>query len=301
MRYAIGCILFPALLALVVPGARAQGCVLDMHPYYSGYATETTDFSNVYTTVLSDGYSTFTPSAGCTGSGVTHQPRAYNVLGSTGGWGYGTASCITCYLSYQNNQQVAYNETGDDDYPPWVWQTEIFCSLAGDFSNNAPGPHPVNFTVKSWVDVGEGDLHIVWTWASSTGTQSDLSGCTINETVTYPGNSPYVWQAPFPSITINPNPTTGSVPGTDTTLVDDHDLGSPPNTNFQKPYSTASFNAVQTITYSCTHGTSTTKGTLFGPANVKRSINQNPNLSWAFTVLEIIQDGNYLATINPLP
>lgn len=48
MKYPFSCILFLAFF-ISAPSVKAQGCVLDMHPVYSGYATETTDFSNVYT------------------------------------------------------------------------------------------------------------------------------------------------------------------------------------------------------------------------------------------------------------
>jgi len=45
--------------------SRPQGCALDMTPHYSVYANESTDGAYGYTSVLTDGYADFTPSAGC--------------------------------------------------------------------------------------------------------------------------------------------------------------------------------------------------------------------------------------------
>ena len=99
--------------------------------------------------MLSDGYAGFTPSAGCTGNGVTHQPRSYNALSTKGGWGYGTASCITCYLSYQNDQQVPMDgDGGTGDYPPFIWTGEVYCSLAGVFWSLGGGAPPNNCDFK---------------------------------------------------------------------------------------------------------------------------------------------------------
>jgi len=150
MKYAINCLLGLAVFASIVPRAMAQGCRLDMTPYYNVYATESTDGTNVYTSVLTDGYANFQPSAGCNGQGVTHQPRSYNLISTTGGWGYGTPACISCYLSYENNQQVPLNADGGyGDYPPFVWEGEVFCSVAGDFFDQYSGTPPNNcdFTI----------------------------------------------------------------------------------------------------------------------------------------------------------
>jgi hypothetical protein len=302
MRHAINCLLGLALCASIGPCAMAQGCGLDMTPHYSAYATESTDATNVYTSVLSDGYADFQPSAGCTGQGVTHQPRAYNVIGTTGGWGYGTASCITCYLSYQNDQQVAYNLAGEDDFPPWNWEGEVFCSVAGVFFSEGPGPFPTNFTLSSAVDAGGGDLHMVWAWESSTGNLGDLTQCTVSEFVTYPGpDSPpgyYPWPTPFPA-TSTADPTTGSVPATDGTAADDHDLNGKFDTDFRKPYFANSFVADQQIGYVCTYDLGSVSGTLYGPAAITRSVNQNG--SWYFTVSQPVDGVYYSAEINPLP
>jgi hypothetical protein len=302
MRYAVAAAL--ALCFLVGPSAMAQGCRLDMTPHYSGYATESTDSSNVYTSVVSDGYANFEPSAGCSGQGITHQPRAYNVIGGTGGWGSGTAECISCYLSYQNNQQVSYFEAGDDDYPTWVWETEIYCSVVGDFFNVSPGPIPVNFDLETWSDAITGDLHMVWSWQSSTGNLANLTSCSVSEFVTYPGpDSPpgiYPWPTPFPAANSN-NPTTSSVPATDGSVTDDHDLGGKLDTDFRKPYFANSFVSDQTIGYSCTYSGGTITGTFYGPAAITRSVSQNANGSWTFVVSEPVDGDLYSVSIDPLP
>lgn len=164
------------------------------------------------------------------------------------------------------------------------------------------GPVPVNFTLDSAVDAGGGDLHLVWTWQSSSGNLSDLSSCSVGENVSFPGApADYTWQTPFPLITIHPNPTTGSVPATDGSDPDDHDLLGKLDTDFRKPYSANSFVAQQSFSYSCVYNGKTLTGTLFATANVTRVVKQNTNGSWYFKVDEPIEGTDYSATINPLP
>jgi hypothetical protein len=86
--------------------ANAQGCRLDYTPNYAIYENESTDGTNIYTSVLVDGSTTGSPSAGCDYPNAQHTPMAYNVTGSTGGWLTGTPGYMTSYLSVQNNQEV---------------------------------------------------------------------------------------------------------------------------------------------------------------------------------------------------
>ncbi|MGB8473510.1 MAG: hypothetical protein WCE61_05420 [Candidatus Acidiferrum sp.] len=159
---------------------------------------------------------------------------------------------------------------------------------------------PTNFQVEEWTDAGGGDLHVVWSWQSSSGNLADLSPCSVSESVTYPGTGDYAWPTPFPAIT-SQNPTTGSVPGSDGEVADDHDLAGRLDTDFRKPYYSNSFVAHQTISYSCTVGGDTLNGTLLSAAPVTRSVNQNVNGSWKFTVTETGPAGDMTAIINPLP
>jgi hypothetical protein len=160
---------------------------------------------------------------------------------------------------------------------------------------------PTSFGLLSWTDVGNGDLHQEWHWASSTGHLPDLSACSVSENVVYsPGTGFFNWPLPFPAVS-SPNPTTGQVPATDGIVSDDHDLGGKLDTDFRKPYFSNSFTAKQTISYSCTYGSNKLSGTLFGPTPVVRTVAQNPNGSWFFTVSEAVGQETTTATINPLP
>lgn len=170
---------------------------------------------------------------------------------------------------------------------------------SGGSSGNA-GAVPVKFTLDSAVDAGGGDLHLVWGWESSSGSLSDLSSCSVSENVTYPGTGNYAWPTPFPSNT-STNPTVLSVPGTDGSDPDDHDLQGKLDTDFRKPYFANSFPAQQSFNYSCVYNGKTLTGTLFASANVTPVVKQNPNGSWYFTVDEPIEGTDYSATINPLP
>lgn len=124
------------LLACVLGLVRcslAQGCGVDMTQDYSGYGTYTIDGNNrIYTAVVVDGYATCTPSPDCPCNTATHTPKAYNKLSTVGGWGSGTPGCVTCYLSYQNNQSIAGTPGVTYDF---TFAGEIDCSIVGVFWN----------------------------------------------------------------------------------------------------------------------------------------------------------------------
>jgi hypothetical protein len=109
--------------------AGAQGCRLDFTPNYSIYETESTDGTNIYTSVLVEGSTTGSGSAGCNPNNVTHTPKAYNLLGTTGGWLSGTPGHMNSYSSVQNNQDVA----GVPGIIDLNASGEIVCSEFGTF------------------------------------------------------------------------------------------------------------------------------------------------------------------------
>jgi hypothetical protein len=156
---------------------------------------------------------------------------------------------------------------------------------------------PTNFRQTGTSDAGNGVLHFDYAWDSSSGNLSDLSDCSVSEKVVYPGGATYSWPAPFPIINTT-NPTILSVPGSDGTGQDNHGLDGKTGNDFRKPYFGASFTAQQTFSYSCGSGTSQMTDNLLGPLPIERSVSQNPNSSWRFTVTKPT-DG--IATINPLP
>jgi hypothetical protein len=108
----------------------------------------------------------------------------------------------------------------------------------------------VNFTQVSESNLTNGALFFVYSWQSSTGAgkQSDLSSCTVGETVFYPGTSAsYVWPLPmvvnFPTI----NPTVISGSGSNGGI---QDTNQPPD-SFQLPYFNSGFNSTQRFRWSC--------------------------------------------------
>jgi Bacterial Ig-like domain (group 2) len=168
----------------------------------------------------------------------------------------------------------------------------------GDTAPGNVGAVPVNFEATTMVDAGGGDLHLQYAWESSTGNLPDLASCTVDESVSYPGTGNYSWPAPFPAIT-SPNPTPGPVPGSDGGGPDDHWIYPKTKYDFRKPYSTNSFAAYQTISYSCTEGGKQLTATLVGPVTIVRSVANSG--SWYFEVWETFQGTFGSATINPLP
>jgi hypothetical protein len=152
-------------------------------------------------------------------------------------------------------------------------------------------PCPVSFQMSTGTDAGGGTLHFDLSWGSSTGNKADLSSCGMGELVTYnPNDVPF--PAPFPDVSpANPtptpfNPTTGEA-------TDDHYT---PGT-FRKPYFAKSMTATQVYRYWCPCVNGGAWTTIMGPLYITRSVSQNPDGTWKFTITKA--QGS--ATINPLP
>ena len=185
-------------------------------------------------------------------------------------------------------------------------EVETSCDIcSGDdfFANTSvtvpPCAIPNNFQQTSCSDQGSGDLHFTYSWGSSTGQLADLgvSHCTVGENVTYPGTAnPFPWPSPpFPNDS-STNPTVIDLNATLGGLQDDHLLA--PSTTFVKPYSASSFTATQFYRYKCACGANAnTYVNLVGPLSITRSVSQNSNGSFKFTVTK----SSCSATINPLP
>lgn len=133
------CVCVSAFFAWSGP-ALAQNCIT-YQPDYAVYASESTDGTNIYTSVVLDGSGTMTVNqaycGGLTFPNAVHTPMALNILtppagGGTavGGMSSGTPECPDCYLSTTNNQQIA--ATPDTDYT-FTYGGEVICSVGERF------------------------------------------------------------------------------------------------------------------------------------------------------------------------
>jgi hypothetical protein len=112
-----------------------QGCFNWMIPEYSTYTSVTTDGSHLYTSVLVDGTTggTCSQQGGCDHCSQIlnpppmHTPKAYNTIGSTGGWVTGTAQQWNQYISEQNNQSIV---ASDGVIYEFQSTTEVDCNIA---------------------------------------------------------------------------------------------------------------------------------------------------------------------------
>lgn len=185
-------------------------------------------------------------------------------------------------------------------------EVETSCDIcSGDdfFANTSvtvpPCATPNNFQQTSCSDQGSGDLRFTYSWGSSTGHLADLgvSHCTVGEIVTYPGTAnPFPFPSPpFPNDAYS-NPTIGDINASDGGFQDDHLLT--PSTTFVKPYSASSFTATQFYRSKCACGANANNYVnIVGPLSIVRSVSQNSNGSFKFTVTK----SSCSATINPLP
>lgn len=135
-------------------------------------------------------------------------------------------------------------------------------------------------------------LHVEYSWSSSVGGLSNLSGCRVGERVEYeslPFPSP-----PFKAGISPPNPTELDVAhGAFGGLQDNHSTDGP----FVQPYTSATVTATQTERYRCTCKENNAWIQFAGPWTIVRTVTQRGDGKWKFT---ITKDGNS-ATIDPLP
>ena len=125
-------------------------------PDYTTYTTETSDGTNIYTTVLTDGSTTGGPAdPGCPmGSTATHTASVTNTIGTVGGTMTGPHQCVGCYLSVQNNQQLsAADDVGFDSYGAGT----IICSVVGTWCGSSPVQlfmyhATANYAYSNWDD-----------------------------------------------------------------------------------------------------------------------------------------------------
>lgn len=184
----------------------------------------------------------------------------------------------------------------------YVWDG-LNCYELGTYEEREEGPVdvvcavPTNFRQTSTTSSSNGTLSFRYDWDSSTGTGvsslADLSQCTIGEKVDYTASDLPFASPPFPSGISPPNPTVTEGSATGGFLEDNH---STPGT-FVKPYSAKTITASQIYRYRCTCKDNNAWITLLGPLSITRSVSQNTNGSWKFTITKSGQS----ATINPLP
>lgn len=109
-------------------------CFNWMLPEYSTYTSITTDGHKIYASVTVDG----TTGGSCNPNTCDHcnqilnpppmhTPKAYNLIGSTGGWGTGNSGVWNSYISYTNNQSIPAQQ----QLTPVVSTGEVVCSAAG--------------------------------------------------------------------------------------------------------------------------------------------------------------------------
>jgi hypothetical protein len=160
---------------------------------------------------------------------------------------------------------------------------------------------PTNVHVTSCSDAGNGDLHFDYGYSSTDGNLQHLGSCTLGEIVTYQGSqNPWPFPAPFPPDAYD-NPTIGDFnaatggPNGPGTFTDDHKLT--PSITFRKPYNANSFTATQYYRYKCSCAGGGQYVNIVGPLSIVRSVSQNANGTWKFTVTK----SGCSAQINPLP
>lgn len=137
---------------------------------------------------------------------------------------------------------------------------------------------PTNFTSPAPTKTLDGNLIYHYSFQSSSGNLGDLSACKVGESVFYPGSSsPYVWPLPMISNTTNPTVILGPATGGGF-----QDSNFPP-TSYNKPYSAASFQAIQRLEWTCTNYQSGAIQNFVSDVTITRSISQAGGV-WIYSI-----------------
>lgn len=94
------------LLFGIAQTCEAQGCRVDYTFSYSMYISGSSDGTHIYTSVLTEGSGSGSPSLGCNYPNAHHNISSYNKVGGTGGWVYGNPGYMTGYQSVENDQDI---------------------------------------------------------------------------------------------------------------------------------------------------------------------------------------------------
>lgn len=137
----------------------AQGCRLDYTANYDTYVSVTMDSTKLYSTVLVDGSTSGSGSAGCFYPNATHTPKSYNKLGSVGGWVTGPAGYMNSYVSIENDQNA--NLAGIPGTIELDWGANVICSVFGSFYATGGSPLIYITTTYGKNDRGYQDIYNV--------------------------------------------------------------------------------------------------------------------------------------------
>jgi len=139
MRLEVRLLTFMFSVFVVAASALGQSCIT-YQPDFSVYTDETTDGTNIYTSVLIDGSGTMTYNAslpGCAGIDIgiaAHTPSVTNFISQDGGgptFGgttFGTSECPDCYVSFSNDQQFVANPGVEYNFEDGG---EVICNVGG--------------------------------------------------------------------------------------------------------------------------------------------------------------------------
>ena len=155
----------PVFASLFLPGLVRNGLgqVAWMTPSYSSYTSATTDGTYIYTSVTVSGTTTgtcptFPAYLANECHSTTHTPQVYNVIGSVGGWQYGSPVYWSSSISMTNNQKIA--ATHGTEYT-FSSTSKVICSFIGgpiySFTNSDVYLRIVETTVKLVQDWGAGN------------------------------------------------------------------------------------------------------------------------------------------------
>lgn len=240
----------------------------------------------------------YVPTGGSTNLVFTVQYKSgtkYNHT-SIAGWSssnnsIATVSSGTVHGLVSGSVNMTASDEGVPDYSYYCYSSDPDSTCPTDTGQQAEAPGnseaiPVNFQTFQEVPLPDGTLQFSYTWQSSTGNLADIASCLVGETVYYPGTTdPYVWPTPMVQQTRNPTPlyVPGNNSGSNSTTAGLGDYNKPP-ASYSKPYSTASFNATQTLQWECPNYNGGNYNRFVPDITISRAIFLDTDGKWKYTI-----------------
>jgi len=195
MRTIIRSLLFFCILMCVARSGHAQGCRTIYYANYSLYTTESSDGTNMYTTVLTDGSTTGgPPGPGCPMGPATHTASSTNTIGSVGGTMNGTHQCVGCYLSVQNNQQIA---AVDGVNYSFYGAGAVICSVVGSWWGGGPIQLFMYHANANYAYSNSPASPCVFNLSCPNGNSKATCGIQVPQVIAYGVCKPYLWDKRF--------------------------------------------------------------------------------------------------------
>jgi hypothetical protein len=109
---------------------------------------------------------------------ATHTPSATNVINSVGGIGSGSSVCVSCYLSYENDQDSGAVSVGPEY--SFTYAGQVYCSVGGLIFSFAGPSGTIRIAVSNYAYLGMSGGRCTYQLSCPSGTYASCGYPTIS-------------------------------------------------------------------------------------------------------------------------